>query len=52
MEIVSRCVLHLNVTEHPNAEWAVQRFQELRAFDHPYRFLIHDREFHLFVDAG
>jgi len=44
MEIGSRRVLHLNVTEHPTAEWTIQKFREFLAFDHPYRFLIHDRD--------
>jgi hypothetical protein len=44
MEIGSRRILHCNVTEHPTAEWTVQQFREFLAFDHPYRFLIHDRQ--------
>jgi len=34
----------LNATEHPTAEWTIQQFREFLAFDHPYRFLIHDRD--------
>ena len=44
MEIGSRRILHTNVTVHPTAEWSVQQFREFLAFDHPYRFLIHDRD--------
>jgi putative transposase len=44
MEIGSRRILHCNVTEHPNAEWTQQQFREFLAFDHPYRFVIHDRD--------
>jgi putative transposase len=44
MEIGSRRILHTNVTAHPTAEWTIQQFRELLAFDHPYRFLIHDRD--------
>jgi transposase InsO family protein len=44
MEIDSRRILHCNVTEHPTAEWTIQQFREFLAFDHPYRFLIHDRD--------
>lgn len=44
MEIGSRRILHCNVTEHPTAEWTTQQFREFMAFDHPYRFLIHDRD--------
>jgi len=32
------------LTEHPTAEWTIQQFREFLAFDHPYRFLIHDRD--------
>jgi putative transposase len=32
------------VTQHPSAEWTVQQFREFLAFDHPYRFVIHDRD--------
>ena len=44
MELGSRRILHANVTPHPTAEWTIQQFREFLAFDHPYRFLIHDRD--------
>ena len=44
MEIGSRRILHGNVTEHPTAEWTIQQFREFLAYDHPYRFVIHDRD--------
>ena len=44
MEIGSRRILHHNVTQHPTAEWTMQQFREFLAFDHPYRFVIHDRD--------
>ena len=44
MEIGSRRILHTNVTEHPTAEWATQQFREFLAYDHPYKFVIHDRD--------
>lgn len=44
MEIGSRRVLHCNATEHPTAEWTIQQFREFLAFDHPYRFVLHDRD--------
>ena len=44
MEVGSRRILHANVTAHPTAEWTTQQFRELLAFDHPYRFVIHDRD--------
>jgi putative transposase len=44
MEIGSRRILHINVTGHPTAEWTIQQFREFLAYDHPYRFVIHDRD--------
>jgi putative transposase len=44
MEIGSRRILHVNVTDHPTAEWTIQQFREFLAYDHPYRFIIHDRD--------
>ena len=44
MEVGSRRIVHSNATEHPTAEWTLQQFREFLAFDHPYRFVIHDRD--------
>jgi putative transposase len=44
MEIGSRRILHTNVTAHPTAEWTIQQFREFLAFDHPYHFVIDDRD--------
>ena len=44
MEIGSRRILHTNVTAHPTAAWTIQQFREFLAFEHPYRFVIHDRD--------
>ena len=44
VEIGSRRILHTNVTTHPTADWTLQQFRELLTFDHPYRFVIHDRD--------
>ena len=44
MEIGSRRILHFNVTEHPTAEWTTQQFREFLLFDHPYRYVLHDRD--------
>jgi transposase InsO family protein len=54
MEIGSRRILHYNVTAHPTAEWTLQQFREALPGDHPYRFLIHDRDciFAAEVDRG
>jgi len=44
MELGTRRMLHQNVTAHPTAEWALQQFREALPDDHPYRYLIHDRD--------
>jgi transposase InsO family protein len=44
MEIGSRRILHTNVTAHPTADWTLQQFRECLAFDHSYKFVIHDRD--------
>lgn len=44
LELGTRRILHYNVTAHPTAEWTLQQFREALSDDHPYRFLIHDRD--------
>jgi len=44
MEVSSRRILNVNVTDHPTAEWTIQQFREILAEDHPYQFVIHDRD--------
>src|SRR6516225_5449715 len=44
IEIGSRQILHYNVTAHPTAAWTLQQLREALPGDHPYRFLIHDRD--------
>lgn len=44
IEHASRRLLHVNVTAHPTAEWALQQLREAMPSDHRYRFLIHDRD--------
>ena len=39
-----RKILHINVTRHPSAEWAVQQLREAFAESKPYRFVIFDRD--------
>src|SRR5215831_7408417 len=54
IEIGSRRIVHYNVTANPTAEWTLQQFREALPGDHPYRFLIHDRDsiFAKEVDQG
>lgn len=44
MEVGTRRILHHNVTAHPTAEWTLQQFRETFPGDHPYGFVIHDRD--------
>jgi transposase InsO family protein len=44
MELGTRRILHHNVTAHPTVEWTLQQFREALPGDHPYRFVIHDRD--------
>ena len=44
MEVGSRRILHVNVTDHPTAAWTAQQLREAIPYDHRYRFLIHDRD--------
>jgi transposase InsO family protein len=44
MEVGTRRIPHCNVTAHPTAEWTLQQFREAISCDHPYRFLIRDRD--------
>jgi len=44
LEIGSRRILHCNVTAHPTAEWTLQQLRDAIPSDHPYQFLIHDRD--------
>ena len=44
MELGSRRLLHTNVTRYPTADWTLQQFREAVPHEHPYRFLILDRD--------
>jgi transposase InsO family protein len=44
MEVGSRRIIHHNVTACPTAEWTLQQFRETLPADHPYRFVLHDRD--------
>jgi hypothetical protein len=37
-------MLHQNATAHPTTQWALQQFREALPGDHPYRFVINDRD--------
>ena len=42
MDHATRRILHVNVTAHPTASWALQQLREALPADHAYRFLLHD----------
>src|SRR5207245_140686 len=44
LELGTRRILHQNVTAHPTAEWTLQQLREALPGDHPYRYVIHDRD--------
>src|SRR6202163_363605 len=44
MELGRRRILHVNVTDHPSAEWTLQLLREALPDDHSFSFLIHDRD--------
>ena len=44
IEIESRKIVHCGVTSNPTAGWTTQRLREAIPWEHPYRFLIHDRD--------
>lgn len=44
MEHATRRIMHTNVTAHPTASWTLQQLREAIPADHPYRFLMHDRD--------
>ena len=44
MQIGSRRILHTNSTEHPTAAWTTQQLREVFVPEHPWRYLLHDRD--------
>jgi len=44
MDLGTRRISRYNVSAHPTAEWTLQRFREALPSDHPYRFVIYDRD--------
>jgi len=39
-----RCILHFNVTRHPNSVWIAQQLREAFPDDHPHKYVIFDRD--------
>jgi len=44
VEHATRKILHFNVTAHPTVDWTLQQLREAIPADHPYGFLIRDRD--------
>ena len=44
IEIGSRRILHVNVTDHPTAEWTRQQFREFVDGQSGHRYVVHDRD--------
>jgi len=44
LELGRRRILHCSVTDHPSADWTLQQLREALPDDHPYAFLLHDRD--------
>ena len=44
MEVGTRRIVHLNVTDHPTAEWTLQQFREVIQGNEIPSYLIHDRD--------
>lgn len=44
IELESRRILHINVTDHPTAEWTTQQLREAIPADGSFTYLLHDRD--------
>jgi len=44
LDIVTRRIVHWNLTRHPTAHWTIQQFRDGLPIDGPYRILVHDRD--------
>ena len=44
IDLGKRKLLHVNVTDHPTAAWALQQLREAIPSDHTYNYLLHDRD--------
>jgi hypothetical protein len=45
MDVHCRRILHVNLTPHPTWAWTTQQFREAISCEHPYRFVVLDRDF-------
>ncbi len=54
LELGTRKLLHINVTDHPTAAWTLQQLREAIPSDHIYQYLLHDRDriFSVGLDAS
>jgi hypothetical protein len=52
MELISRRILHTDVTGYTTAEWSLQQFRECFTYDHQYRYMMHGPRFHLLGQPG
>jgi len=44
LDVGTRRILHVNVTDHPTADWTAQQFRMVVSGNQPHRWLIHDRD--------
>ena len=44
MELGTRKLLHINVTDHPTASWTLHQLREAIPGDYTYQYLLHDRD--------
>jgi putative transposase len=44
LDITARRVVHWNLTQHPTADWTIQRFRDGVPLGSSYQFLVHDRD--------
>ena len=50
LDVGTRRILHVNVTDHPTADWTAQQFRMVVSGDQPHRWLIHDRD-HIYSEG-
>jgi hypothetical protein len=44
LDVVTRRIVHWNVTDHPTAAWTIQQCRAVITGETVHRFLIHDRD--------